>query len=78
VPELSAIVLGQTNNPPGIDGYITAGEWTGYNLKSDLMVLSACETGLGKVISGEGIMGLPYALYVAGNKKGCSSYKRIF
>jgi CHAT domain-containing protein len=44
--ELSAIVLGQVNNPEGIDGYITAGEWAGYNLKSDLMVLSACETGL--------------------------------
>jgi CHAT domain-containing protein len=68
VPELSAIVLGQVNNPEGIDGYITAGEWAGYNLKSDLMVLSACETGLGKAVSGEGVMGLPYALYVAGNK----------
>jgi CHAT domain-containing protein len=68
VPELSAIVLGQVNNPSGIDGYITAGEWAGYNLKSDLMVLSACETGLGKAVSGEGVMGLPYALYVAGNK----------
>ncbi|OAD23795.1 repeat-containing protein, partial [Candidatus Thiomargarita nelsonii] len=41
VPALSSIVLGQVNNPAGIDGYVTAGEWTGYNLKSDLMVLSA-------------------------------------
>jgi CHAT domain-containing protein len=68
VPELSALVLGQVNNPEGIDGYVTAGEWAGYNLKSDLMVLSACETGLGDAVSGEGVMGLPYALYVAGNK----------
>jgi len=68
VPALSSIVLGQLNNPAGIDGYVTAGEWTGYNLKSDLMVLSACETGLGEVIGGEGVMGLPYAFYVAGNK----------
>jgi len=68
VPALSSIVLGQVNNPPDIDGYVTAGEWPGYNLKSDLMVLSACETGLGKNIGGEGVIGLPYALYVAGNK----------
>ncbi len=68
VPALSAIVLGQVDNPAGIDGYVTAGEWPGYDLKSDLMVLSACETGVGKVVSGEGVMGLPYAFYVAGNK----------
>jgi len=68
IPELSSIVLGQVNNPPKIDGYVTAGEWPGYDLKSDLMVLSACETGLGKTVAGEGVMGLPYAFYVAGNK----------
>jgi CHAT domain-containing protein/Flp pilus assembly protein TadD len=68
VPALSSIVLGQINNPPEIDGYVTAGEWAGYDLKSDLMVLSACETGVGSVVGGEGVMGLPYAFYVAGNK----------
>jgi CHAT domain-containing protein/tetratricopeptide (TPR) repeat protein len=68
IPALSALVLGQVNNPPEIDGYVTAGEWPGYDLKSDLMVLSACQTGLGEVVSGEGVMGLPYAFYVAGNK----------
>ncbi len=68
MPALSSIVLGQVNNPKGIDGYVTAGEWPAYDLKSDLMVLSACQTGLGEVISGEGVMGLPYAFFVAGNK----------
>ncbi len=66
VPALSVLEL--FNNPKGIDGYVTAGEWPGYDLKSDLMVLSACETGLGETVSGEGVMGLPYAFYVAGNK----------
>lgn len=68
VPELSAVVLGQVNNPPGIDGFITAAKWPTYNIRSDLMVLSACQTGMGRIVHGEGVMGLPYALYVAGNK----------
>ena len=67
-PALSSLVLGQVNKAPGTDGYVTAAEWPGYDLKSDLTVLSACDTGLGKVVQGEGVMGLSYALYVAGNK----------
>ncbi len=39
-----------------------------YNLRSNLVFLSACKTGVGKVVMGEGIMGLPFALYVAGNQ----------
>jgi CHAT domain-containing protein len=67
-PALSAIVLGQVDKAPGTDGFITAGKWPAYDLRSDLMVLSACDTGVGTVIRGEGVMGLPYALYVAGNR----------
>jgi len=66
-PGLSSIVLNQINNSAGTDGYISAIKWPMYHLKSDLMFLSACETGVGKVVKGEGVMGLPYALYVAGN-----------
>jgi CHAT domain-containing protein/tetratricopeptide (TPR) repeat protein len=65
---LSALVLDQLDTTDEYDGYLTAVEWIGYQLKSDLMVLSACQTGLGETVSGEGIMGLPYALYIAGNK----------
>jgi len=67
-PALSAIVLSQRDKAPGTDGYVTASEWPAYELRSDLIVLSACETGLGKLVQGEGVMGLPYALYVAGNR----------
>jgi len=65
---LSALVLDQLDTTAEHDGYLTAVEWIGYQLKSDLMVLSASQTGLGKTVNGEGIMGLPYALYIAGNK----------
>lgn len=68
VPSLSALVLTATGTDEAHDGYITAGEWPSFNLKSDLLVMSACETGLGKIVSGEGVQGLPYALYVAGNR----------
>lgn len=68
VPQLSSIVLSQRTLADGTDGYITAVEWPGYRLNSELLVLSACETGLGGQVLGEGVMGLPYALYVAGNR----------
>jgi len=67
-PALSALVLDLLDTTDKADGYVTAAEWPGYDLKSDLMVLSACQTGVGKVMRGEGVMGLPYAFYVAGNK----------
>lgn len=66
-PALSSVVLGLRHRTPAADGYVTASEWTGYDLRSDLLVLSACETALGKVVGGEGVMGLSFALFVAGN-----------
>jgi CHAT domain-containing protein len=65
---LSSLVLSQLGNPPEIDGYVTASEWPLYDVKSDLTVLSACDTGVGRTQAGESVMGLPYALFVAGNK----------
>lgn len=67
VPELSALVLRQPGNAQW-DGYLTAAEWSTLRLESDLIVLSACETALGKHVAGEGVTGLPYALFVAGNR----------
>ena len=67
-PSLSSLVLSRRNNPPDIDGYVTSEEWPLFDMRSDLTVLSACDTGVGKIQAGEGVMGLPYALFVAGNK----------
>jgi len=49
----------------------------GYNLRSDLVYLSACESGLGKDEAGEGIIGLPYALCIAGNQDTVMSLWKI-
>ena len=68
-PALSAVVLGADDNATtDSDGFVTAAEWTALTLNSELIVLSACETALGPAVSGEGVLGLPYALFVAGNR----------
>ncbi len=67
IPELSAIVLSllkdEKNNE---DGYLTMKEIAGLDINADFVNLSACETGLGKIYSGEGVVGLTQSFLIAG------------
>jgi CHAT domain-containing protein len=65
-PLQSAIVLAQPPKGSPDDGFLTAREIYALNLKADMAVLSACETARGEVKSGEGVVGLTWALFVAG------------
>lgn len=66
-PELSCLLLSR-DPKVGDDGILYSGEIYNLNLNSDIVILSACETGLGKITKGEGIIGLSRALLYAGSK----------
>lgn len=67
IPELSAIVLSQFKNEKnGEDGYLRMGEIAKLKINADFVNLSACETGLGKIYGGEGVVGLTQSFLIAG------------
>ncbi len=72
-PTLSSLAL----TPDGAnDGFLTALEVLQMQIPSDLVVLSACETGKGKIVGGEGIVGLTRAFMYAGAPRViCSLWK---
>src|SRR5262249_9039203 len=65
-PLLSSIVLAEPTPGSGEDGFLTARELFDLKLTADLVVLSACNTARGEQRRGEGIVGLTWALFVAG------------
>jgi len=73
-PERSQICLAAIGDE---EGSLFSGDIYGLNLSSDLVVLSACETGLGKISKGEGIIGLTRALIYAGSNNLLVSLWRV-
>jgi CHAT domain-containing protein/tetratricopeptide (TPR) repeat protein len=64
-PQFTGVVLSLVGNKSG-DGFVRTDEIFNLNLGSPLVMLSACETGLGKEKRGEGVIGLTRAFMYAG------------
>ncbi len=65
-PGLSSVVLNQLPGKRKDDGYLTAGEIEKMKIPAQVVVLSACQTGKGMLMQGEGVQGLSSSFLVAG------------
>ena len=68
-PGLSGIIFSQpTDSTAKEDGTLYAPEIYNLNLRADLIVLSSCQSGVGKLIRGEGLLSLTRGFLYAGAK----------
>ncbi|MEW6735496.1 MAG: CHAT domain-containing protein, partial [Acidobacteriota bacterium] len=65
-PQFSALVLSLSQASNNEDGLLQVHEIFNLKLNTELVVLSACETGLGREINGEGLIGMTRAFFYAG------------
>ncbi len=88
IPQRSAVILTQTGLPdpleqvllrkPVFDGRLTVREiQRGWDLRAELVTLSACETALGRDAGGEGFVGFTQALLMSGARSVCLSLWRV-
>jgi len=69
-PELSGIVLSLVDERgENLDGFLRAHDIYNMKLGAELVVLSACQTALGKEVRGEGLMGLVRGFMYAGSPR---------
>lgn len=78
IPQLSALIL-STHDREGrrLDGRVLAADFLNTQLNADVVVLSACDTALGKDVAGEGLMGLRYVVLARGAKSVISSLWQV-
>jgi len=77
-PELSGLVLSLVDeNGKTRDGFLRLHEIYNLRLPADLVVLSACQTALGKEIKGEGLVGLTRGFMYAGAQRVVASLWQV-
>jgi CHAT domain-containing protein len=77
-PEISSIVLSQLDEAGNKrEGFLRLQDIYAMDLATDLVVLSACQSGIGKEIRGEGLMSLNNAFLQAGAKSVVSSAWKV-
>ncbi|MGA8832111.1 MAG: CHAT domain-containing tetratricopeptide repeat protein [Desulfomonilaceae bacterium] len=68
VPGLMEPFLALTMAPPGTDGFLKMSDILSLKMNADVVALTACQSGLGKELSGEGVMSMGRAFQYAGAK----------
>ncbi len=77
-PELSGLVLSLVDREgKSVDGFLRLHEIYNLELKAGLVVLSACQTGLGKEVRGEGLIGLTRGFMYAGAPRVMASLWKV-
>jgi CHAT domain-containing protein len=78
LPQLSSLQLASVDEQGNkVDGQVLAADLLNIRLNADLVVLSACETALGRVVSGEGVVGLRYVFLARGAHSVASSLWKV-
>ncbi|MBF2098096.1 MAG: CHAT domain-containing protein [Gloeomargaritaceae cyanobacterium C42_A2020_066] len=77
-PEQSGLVLSLVDEQGRpLDGYLKLNDLFNLNFNANLVVLSACQTGLGSLVQGEGLVGLTRGFMHAGVPRVVASLWRV-
>lgn len=62
----NGLLLSRTGGSYTEDGLITLTDWQTFPIRAHLVVLSACESGMGRMVAGEGVVGYGFTLKAVG------------
>lgn len=75
---LALSAVGEITPSSKEDGLLRTSEIFGMDINSDMVVLSACNTGLGKTVDGEGMLGMQRSFFYAGTSTVVASLWNVY